>query len=110
MTTSPDTSPVTELLERWSDGDKRAFDELMPLVVDELRRLARAQLGREGEGHTLQPTALRFRGGWRRNRTSPARHCSSDSETSTQVSLHPVNCEPSNDASESGTRRWPGSC
>lgn len=53
-----DTPPVTELLDRWSDGDKRAFDQLMPLVVDELRRLARVQLGRESEGHTLQPTAL----------------------------------------------------
>ena len=49
---------VTQLLERWSGGDRSALDELMPLVYDELRRLAGNYLRRERAGHTLQPTAL----------------------------------------------------
>jgi RNA polymerase sigma factor (TIGR02999 family) len=49
---------VTELLVAWSDGDKAALDELMPVVYDELRRLARNHLSRERPGHTLQTTAL----------------------------------------------------
>jgi RNA polymerase sigma factor (TIGR02999 family) len=39
-------------------GDARASDELLPLVYEELRRLARSQMAREASGHTLQPTAL----------------------------------------------------
>jgi RNA polymerase sigma factor (TIGR02999 family) len=55
-----DTSPaaVTELLRAWRDGDDGALDQLMPLVEAELRRLARAYMGRERAGHTLQTTAL----------------------------------------------------
>lgn len=49
---------VTQLLERWSGGDRDALEELMPLVYDELRRLARNYLRRERPDHTLQPTAL----------------------------------------------------
>jgi RNA polymerase sigma factor (TIGR02999 family) len=49
---------VTQLLEKWRDGDRSALDELMPLVYDELRRLAVKYLRRERPGHTLQPTAL----------------------------------------------------
>jgi len=49
---------VTRLLVEWSDGRADALDALMPLVYDELRRLARSYLGRERAGHTLQPTAL----------------------------------------------------
>ena len=49
---------VTELLRAWSDGDQHALAQLMPLVEAELRRLARAYMGRERRGHTLQPTAL----------------------------------------------------
>jgi RNA polymerase sigma factor (TIGR02999 family) len=49
---------VTRLLVRWTDGDGAALDELMPLVYDELRRLAQAYLRRESVGHTLQSTAL----------------------------------------------------
>ncbi len=49
---------VTQLLERWSGGDRAALDELMPLVYDELRRLAGNYLRRERPDHTLQPTAL----------------------------------------------------
>lgn len=49
---------VTELLERWNQGDEDALNQLMPLVYDELHRLARAYLRRERREHTLQPTAL----------------------------------------------------
>jgi RNA polymerase sigma-70 factor, ECF subfamily len=49
---------VTQLLDDWSRGDRQALDTLMPLVHAELHRLARAYLGRERPGHTLQPTAL----------------------------------------------------
>jgi RNA polymerase sigma-70 factor, ECF subfamily len=49
---------VTQLLHDWSDGDKSAAERLMPLVYDELRRLAGAYLQRERSDHTLQPTAL----------------------------------------------------
>jgi RNA polymerase sigma factor (TIGR02999 family) len=50
--------PVTRLLLDWSDGDERARDEMLPLVYDELRRLAAMYLLRERRDHTLQPTAL----------------------------------------------------
>jgi RNA polymerase sigma factor (TIGR02999 family) len=53
-----DTSAITELLVEWSKGDQVALDQLMPLVYDELRRLARAYLRRERPDHTLQATAL----------------------------------------------------
>lgn len=49
---------VTGLLLAWSDGDGDALAELMPLVCDELRQMARRSLGRERARHTLQPTAL----------------------------------------------------
>ena len=49
---------VTQLLARWQDGDQSALDELVPIVHDELRRLARRQMAGERPGHTLQPTAL----------------------------------------------------
>jgi RNA polymerase sigma factor (TIGR02999 family) len=49
---------VTALLLNWSDGDREAPAKLMPLVYDELRRLARDHLRRERPDHTLQPTAL----------------------------------------------------
>ncbi len=49
---------VTLLLEKWSAGDRAALDQLMPLVYDELRRLAGNYLRRERPDHTLQPTAL----------------------------------------------------
>lgn len=49
---------VTELLDAWSGGDRRALDRLVPLVIEDLRALARAYLVRERPGHTLQPTAL----------------------------------------------------
>jgi RNA polymerase sigma factor (TIGR02999 family) len=52
------THQVTDLLDAWSHGDKEALDKLMPLVYDELRRLARQHMRRERAGHTLQTTAL----------------------------------------------------
>src|SRR5215207_7355631 len=50
--------PVTRLLLDWSDGDERARDEMLPLVYNELRRLATSYLRRERPGHTLRPTEL----------------------------------------------------
>ena len=52
------TGEVTVLLQKISAGDASAVDKLMPLVLQELRSLARQQLRRERPGHTLQPTAL----------------------------------------------------
>ncbi|MGI8641790.1 MAG: ECF-type sigma factor [Pyrinomonadaceae bacterium] len=49
---------VTQMLAEWSAGKEEALDALMPLVYDELRRIARNYLRRENVGHTLQPTAL----------------------------------------------------
>src|SRR5438552_9786897 len=49
---------VIRLLAPWSNGDKSAFDKLMPLIHDELRRLAHRYMSRERPGHTLQTTAL----------------------------------------------------
>ena len=49
---------ITQLLTRWSGGDKAALDELIPLVYPELRRLARMYMGRENSAHTLQTSAL----------------------------------------------------
>jgi RNA polymerase sigma-70 factor (ECF subfamily) len=48
----------TELLRAWGDGDAAALEQLVPLVHDELRRLAQRYMNRERAGHTLQPTAL----------------------------------------------------
>ena len=50
--------PVSELLARWSEGDNAARDALMPLVYEELRRVASKCLAAERNDHTLQPTAL----------------------------------------------------
>lgn len=49
---------VTELLHRLSEGDKKAENDLMPLIYAELRRVAVAHLRKERADHTLQPTAL----------------------------------------------------
>ncbi|MBZ5500409.1 MAG: sigma-70 family RNA polymerase sigma factor [Acidobacteriia bacterium] len=49
---------VTQLLQAWSRGDETALDRLMPLVYDELRRLAHYYMTRENAGHILQTTAL----------------------------------------------------
>jgi RNA polymerase sigma factor (TIGR02999 family) len=49
---------ITELLNRWGQGDREALETLLPLVYKELRRLAAHHLRQERRGHTLQPTAL----------------------------------------------------
>ncbi|WP_457652999.1 sigma-70 family RNA polymerase sigma factor [Rhodocaloribacter sp.] len=49
---------VTRLLQDWRDGDTDAVDQLIPLVYDELRRLAHYQLQRDRSDHTLDTTAL----------------------------------------------------
>ena len=49
---------VTLLLLAWSDGDQAALDKLVPLVYEELHRLAHRYISRERPGHTLQTTAL----------------------------------------------------
>jgi RNA polymerase sigma factor (TIGR02999 family) len=49
---------VTELLRRWSRGDVAARESLVPLVYDELRRLARYYLASQRSDHTLQSTAI----------------------------------------------------
>lgn len=51
-------SEVTELLHRWSGGDKASLDRLLPMVYEELRALAGKQLSGERPDHTLQVTAL----------------------------------------------------
>src|SRR5215471_4070225 len=55
---APSSQEVTALLTAWRDGNREAFDQLMPLVYDELRRLAKRHLQRQSPGHTLQTTAL----------------------------------------------------
>ena len=51
-------SGVTHILGRLEQGDAKAAEELLPLVYDELRRLAASKMANEAPGHTLQPTAL----------------------------------------------------
>jgi RNA polymerase sigma-70 factor, ECF subfamily len=51
-------SKVTELLIGWGKGDRAALDEMLPLVYEELKRLAASQLRRERHAQTLQTTAL----------------------------------------------------
>ena len=55
MQNAPD---ITKLLKDWSEGNQTAWDKLMPLVYDELRRQASRYLRNERSGHTLQTTAL----------------------------------------------------
>jgi RNA polymerase sigma-70 factor, ECF subfamily len=57
MVTHP-SQGITQLLKRWSNGEQKALDDLVPLVYDELRRIARNYLRHERGEHTLQPTAL----------------------------------------------------
>lgn len=49
---------VTQLLHDWSNGEQQAFDELLPIIYNELHRLAHNYLNRERSDHTLQTTAL----------------------------------------------------
>jgi DNA-directed RNA polymerase specialized sigma24 family protein len=52
------TTTPTDLLLAWGRGETAALDQLVPLVHDELRRMARRYMGRERPDHTLQATAL----------------------------------------------------
>jgi RNA polymerase sigma factor (TIGR02999 family) len=52
------TYPASELFHLWRAGDQSALNRFLPLVYDELRRVARRHLRREREDHTLQTTAL----------------------------------------------------
>ena len=54
----PIPADVTQLLGQWSGGDREALDDLIPLVYDELRRMARGHMAQERAGHTMQATAL----------------------------------------------------
>jgi len=54
----PSPQRITQLLVDWSNGDDRALELLLPLVYEELRRLARHYMSAERSGHTLQTTAL----------------------------------------------------
>lgn len=54
----PSSNQVTQLLAGWNRGETGALERLMPVVYDELRRLAAKSLRSEKPGHTLQPTAL----------------------------------------------------
>lgn len=64
MSDAPSPRPVsspgdfTLLLQRADTGDAQAAKQILPLVYDELRKLASAKMARENPGHTLQPTAL----------------------------------------------------
>jgi RNA polymerase sigma factor (TIGR02999 family) len=58
MMATPPSQPVTQLLVQWRAGNQQALNQLMPLVYDELRRLANRYMQSERRGHTLQPTAL----------------------------------------------------
>ncbi|MEK7316586.1 MAG: sigma-70 family RNA polymerase sigma factor [Candidatus Eisenbacteria bacterium] len=55
---TPSPSEVTQTFLRWRQGDARALDALLPLVYEEMRRLAAGYIRQERPGHTLQPTAL----------------------------------------------------
>ena len=50
--------PISQMLQRWSSGDRAALEELMPLVYDELHRIAHRYIAQQAPGHTLQTTAL----------------------------------------------------
>jgi len=52
------SSPVSELLLDWGNGDREALKAILPLVYEELRRVARQHLRQERPNHTLQTTAL----------------------------------------------------
>lgn len=55
---SAEPTRATELLHAWRSGDEEALGHLLPLVYDEMKRLARRFMGGEKPGHTLQPTAV----------------------------------------------------
>lgn len=54
----PEDATVTRMLQEWSRGDPEAMDDVVAMVVDQLRQTARSLMRRESVDHTLQPTAL----------------------------------------------------
>lgn len=52
------SNEISQLLLAWSDGDRAALERLLPLVMPELRRIAKRYMRQENSGHTLQTTAL----------------------------------------------------
>src|SRR3982751_4238781 len=58
MTASHSPEGMTRLLLDWSKGNRAALDELIPLIEQELHRIAHQYMNRESPGHTLQTTAL----------------------------------------------------
>ena len=52
------SNDVTQLLHEWGSGDKEALNKLLPIVYDELHRLAASYMRKESPGHTLQTSAL----------------------------------------------------
>ena len=56
--TGPSAGQVTQLLRAWSEGEQGALDRLVPVVYDELHRMAQRHLADERPGHTLQTSAL----------------------------------------------------
>src|SRR4029434_8779345 len=56
--TTPAPEEVSQLLQEWSDGDQAALDKGMPIIYQELHRLAHHYMRKERAGHTLQTTAL----------------------------------------------------
>jgi len=67
------SQPVSKLLAKWQAGDQEAFHTLVPLVYNELRRLAHWHLRNERPDHTLQSTALVHEAYLRLTRQEPAR-------------------------------------
>src|SRR6266496_499960 len=55
---APRMTQVTTILDAIQKGDPKAAEELLPLVYEELRKLAAFKMAQQPEGHTLQPTAL----------------------------------------------------
>ena len=58
LMTTPSQQEVTQLLLDWGGGDRAALEKLLPLVYEELRRMAHRYMNRERPGHTLQTTSL----------------------------------------------------
>ena len=58
MKTMCPAGPLTEMLRKWSEGDTRIADRVVPLLYEELKRIAARELRRERPEHTLQATAL----------------------------------------------------
>ncbi len=53
-----ESQQVTKLLIQWSNGNESALDDLMPIVYDELRRMAKRYMNSQSDGHTMQTTEL----------------------------------------------------